>query len=87
MSGIPYNELHPVDLTVYDTNETVHVIEKVYWAFVVPCRDCRHCEHIEYTFKGHENEWWSCTRDWSGENTASVVESDGFCAWGERRDA
>ena len=54
---------------------------------IVRCRDCKRCEHIEYTFKGHENEWWSCTRDWSGEDTASVVDPDGFCAWGERRDA
>lgn len=53
---------------------------------VVRCRDCRYYEREVFTF-GERKEYHWCNRDWNGEPVLSAVEPDGFCAWGERRDA
>ncbi len=57
---------------------------------IVRCRDCKHAHHYHpfnpYTRKPSEIEDWYC--GWhSNAEGASEIEPDGFCAWGERRDA
>ena len=57
---------------------------------LVRCRDCKHAHHYHpfnpYTRKPSEIEDWYC--GWhSNAEGASEIEPDGFCAWGERRDA
>lgn len=57
---------------------------------IVRCRDCKHAHHYHpfnpYTCKPSEIEDWYC--EWhSNAEGASEIEPDGFCAWGERRDA
>ena len=46
---------------------------------VVRCRDCKHYEEIDEMF-GFDNtcKWWA---------EQPVVEPDGFCAWGVRRES
>lgn len=57
---------------------------------IVRCRDCKYAHHYHpfnpYTRKPSEIEDWYC--GWhSNAEGASEIEPDGFCAWGERRDA
>lgn len=50
---------------------------------VVRCRDCRHLSH----FRLLTQELYSCTRNADGNDDGSfLVEPDGFCAWGQRRE-
>ncbi len=55
---------------------------------------CRDCEHVK-----HDPEWqpdrrfkpvdmWTCHAEWCEgfEGDHPVVEPDGFCRWGERRN-
>lgn len=66
-------------------NHTVRVEDEreVYWHMthlpvreeIVRCRDCKH--YIE-----DEAEYYHYCGSWCEQ-----VEPDGFCAWGERRDA
>ena len=79
MSGIPYNELQDVNCTVNDTDGTTHVITTLHYAFVIPCRDCKHLHR--------DDPWWECHRAGFYVGTVDGSEPDGFCAWGERRDA
>lgn len=50
------------------------------WTKVVRCRDCRRFE-LDNSDHDYRTGWW-CHR-WNTD----MVEPDGFCAWGERRDA
>ena len=50
-----------------------HVREKV-----VRCRDCKHYRESDATC----HSW-----QWHNWDAAIEVDPDGFCAWGERRDA
>ena len=65
-----------------------HIIEVEYDTFngtytqkrheeIVRCRDCAYCE------KGRDG-WHVCNR-WN--EPLIFADGDGFCAWGERRDA
>lgn len=66
-------------------NHTVRVEDEreVYWHMthlpvleeVVRCRDCKH-------YTDDEMEYYHYCGSWCEQ-----VEPDGFCAWGERRDA
>lgn len=47
---------------------------------IVCCRDCKHHENHGY--------WFMCQLpDCDGGYANWMVEPDGFCKWGERRDA
>lgn len=45
------------------------------WVKVVRCRDCKHYTEDEMEYYNYCGSW------------CEQVEPDGFCAWGERRDA
>lgn len=47
---------------------------------VVRCRDCE-CFAVDQSDHEYRSGWW-CHR-WDTD----MVKPDGFCAWGERRDA
>ena len=47
---------------------------------IVRCRDCRKF-HLDNSDHDYRSGWW-CDR-WDTD----MVRPDGFCAWGERRDA
>jgi len=87
VSGIPYNELQDVNCTVNDTDGTKHTIATLHYAFVIPCRDCKHYrEHAWFGIKGTPlgtDVEHACMFFSDGVK----VDPDGFCAWGERRDA
>ena len=53
---------------------------------IVRCRDCRHMRIIDLSvFYGeHEHDWDICTRV---DGVQLNVEPDGYCSWGERRQA
>ena len=49
---------------------------------IVRCRDCVH--GIKADLSGN---WYECMKpDGNGDYARYEVESDGYCAWGERRD-
>lgn len=58
---------------------------------IVRCRDCSHCHHVKYgELRGRfgtvpAREVYSCGRN--GEYRYFDVEPNGFCAWGEEREA
>ena len=55
---------------------------------VVRCRDCEHARHYHPFYMGKRSsiEEWYC--EWhSNAEGASEIEPNGFCAWGERKDA
>lgn len=82
-------------------NHTVRVEDEreVYWHMthlpvreeIVRCRDCEHARIVRpLDWKTGKPstvvEEWYC--QWhSNAEGASDIEPDGFCAWGERRDA
>lgn len=75
MSGIPYNELQPIEITAKDDGGKTVVLETLYFSLVIPCRDCRW--------------WWGTDNlcmlpDGNGDYMRMYTEPDGFCAWGER---
>lgn len=78
MSGIPYNRLQTVEATAKTDNGETVVIETLHYAFVVPCHDCKYAND-------------SCSVCYRGGDTGDdlyypEITSDGFCAWGERKD-
>lgn len=81
-------------------NHTVRVEDEreVYWHMthlpvleeIVRCRDCEHfndyhfkCHRPAHIIDAHGNLYWQ------SEGLMSVTDAgpDGYCAWGERRDA
>ena len=50
---------------------------------IVRCRDCGHAEHFE---SGMFGPFILC-RHFESEGCKAVVDPDGFCKWGEERDA
>ena len=75
MSKIPYGELKTIDCTAKDADGAEHVIAQLHYAFVVRCSDCKHWTEDEMEYYHYCGNW------------CEQVEPDGFCAWGERRDA
>ena len=76
MSGIPYNELQSLDCMAEAEDGRKVTVARIHWAFVIPCRDCRWCMAYSKTTY--------CDRF---AHELPTVELDGFCAWGEKRDA
>ena len=56
-----------------------------HWTEVVRCRDCKYCEVQTVCYSS--NPYFVCLADWceGADHDNPIVESDGFCAWGERR--
>ena len=50
---------------------------------IVRCRDCRHAEHFESGLCGP----FILCGHFESEGCKAMVEPDGFCKWGEERDA
>ena len=54
---------------------------------IVRCRDCKHM-HVVRQWTGIDMpECWLHASPESGALGKELTELDGFCAWGERRDA
>ena len=57
---------------------------------VVRCRDCKNAQVLHplnpITGVPAGIEYWRCAHFWNADELCDV-EPDGFCAWGERRDA
>ncbi len=63
---------------IYGTDE-----QQVHWLTneeIVRCRDCKH-------YDDQDGEIGTCDLGLDNLDLYSIVEPDGFCAWGERRDA
>ena len=59
--------------------------DKFYNEFIVRCKDCKFAYKIDdwmYDCIGYLAETWDCYNDCPKKNP---VESNGYCAWGERR--
>ena len=71
------------EITKRDVEQVSEKLRALGWEEVVRCRDCKHYNEKTY-------EWVNCwTRTYT---TCSMfdgcrVEPDGYCKWGERRDA
>lgn len=66
-------------MTEYVTVWRDHEPTKLHWG--VPVVRCRDCKHYHDSINGCDE----FGDEWSDEY--ANVEPDGFCAWGERRDA
>ena len=53
---------------------------------IVRCRDCKHMHRVRHWF-GIEDECWLHADPESGALGKEPTVPNGFCAWGERRDA
>lgn len=60
--------------------EAVRQLREIGFERVVRCGDCK-CFAVDQSDHDYRSGWW-CAR-WDTD----MVESNGFCAWGERRDA
>lgn len=69
-----YQEYH------YKGYEPIHQREEI-----VRCRDCKHCDYMAVSYL--DKPLSVCySEQWIGaEGDNPLVESDGFCAWGERK--
>lgn len=60
------------------------------WESIVKCKDCVHFREHKFTYYGVDGVDHYCTR-WDEKHSCEYiyidVSPDGFCAWGERRDA
>ena len=79
-----------------------HIIETEVWAGtpfvpiggtgklreeIVRCRDCRYCRKHNMRAYGGYRDQLLCHHFSMSSGAGWPVEPDGFCAWGERRDA
>ena len=75
-----------------------HIIEVEYDTFngtytqkrheeIVRCRDCVHCREHDMRAYGGRRDQLLCHHFSMSSGAGWPVEPDGFCAWGERRDA
>lgn len=80
MSGIPYNRLQTVELTIETDNGETVFIETLHYAFVVSCRDCKHYK----PYRTYKHGIMNRCHDEHG-HTHKRDESD-FCSRGERRE-
>lgn len=56
---------------------------------IVRCRDCRYIDHEE-AFAGDvfmAERLWCMRPDGNGDYMRFEIDPDGFCKWGEKRDA
>ena len=55
--------------------------------FIVRCRDCKHWSTWDMSamYQDHDHDRHACFRIIDG--FCMETDADGFCAWGERRDA
>ena len=68
-------------MSEYVTVWREHEPTKLRWGVpVVRCRDCERFA-VDHSDHDYRSGWW-CHR-WNTD----MVKPDGFCAWGERRDA
>lgn len=75
MSEIHYPFDSPVaDLIVFDGDGSE-------WGRIVRCKDCKH-----YNEQEPGGEIGTCDLGLEDLDLYSIVEPDGFCAWGERRE-
>lgn len=53
---------------------------------IVRCRDCKYCE-VQTVSYYSSNTFFVCLADWceGSDHDNPTVESDGFCAWGEKK--
>lgn len=72
---IPYGELQTVSITAKDDEGKPHTLEKIHYAFVIPCRNCKHYTDDEMEYYHYCN--YLC---WQ-------VNSNDFCAWGEKKES
>ena len=78
-------------------NRTVRVEDEreVYWHMthlpvreeIVRCRDCKHCREHDMRAYGADRNQLLCHHFSMSSGAGWPVEPDGYCAWGERRDA
>lgn len=54
---------------------------------IVRCRDCKHCREHDMRAYGADRNQLLCHHFSMSSGAGWPVEPDGFCAWGERRDA
>ena len=54
---------------------------------VVRCRDCEHSSEHDMRAYGGDSAQFLCHHFSMSSSAGWPVEPDGFCAWGERRDA
>lgn len=79
---------------VNENDERWHYVEQQYTHFfgyqiteeIVRCRDCRNLESQTVSYS--DKPIFVCTAEWceGAERDNPLVEPDGFCAWGERRE-
>lgn len=74
---------------IYATNGEIvqNMLSEVFESLqeVVRCRDCKHHEYMTVSYS--DNPLSVCySEQWIGaEGDNPLVESNGFCAWGERK--
>ena len=54
---------------------------------LVRCRDCKHCREHDMRAYGADRNQLLCHHFSMSSGAGWPVEPDGYCAWGERRDA
>ena len=54
---------------------------------LVRCRDCKHCREHDMRAYGGDRSQLLCHHFSMSSGAGWPVEPDGYCAWGERRDA
>ena len=75
-----------------------HIIEVEYDTFngtytqkrheeIVRCRDCKHCREHDMRAYSSDSDQLLCHHFSMSSGAGWPVEPDGYCAWGERRDA
>jgi len=75
-------------MTEYVTVWRDHEPTKLHWGVpVVRCRDCKHCREHDMRAYGADRNQLLCHHFSMSSGAGWPVEPDGFCAWGERRDA
>lgn len=54
---------------------------------IVRCKDCKYCELQTVSYS--DKPLFVCLAEWceGSEHDNPLVEPDGFCAWGERKEA
>ena len=70
---------------VYDGNAPIPTLDMN--QPIVRCRDCKHMHTVRHWLGMDVDECWLHADRESGALGKECTEPDGFCAWGERRDA
>ena len=81
-----YKELNEYHALQYElASEDADRLQKQLNA-IIRCRDCKHLEMQTVSYS--KKPLSICTAEWceGAEGDNPLVEPDGFCAWGERKD-